>query len=37
MLKDNPLLREKILAMQQKIVNFNRQEWYNEFVNKLLK
>ena len=37
MLKDNPLLREKILAMQQKIVNFDRQEWYNEFVNKLLK
>lgn len=37
MLKRLPQLREKILALQQQIVNFDRQEWYNDFADKLLK
>lgn len=37
MLKQTPQLREKILALQQQIVNFDRQEWYNDFADKLLK
>lgn len=37
MLKDTPELRAKILALQQKIVSFDRQEWYNDFAEKLLK
>lgn len=37
MLKSTPQLREKILALQQQIVNFNRQEWYNDFAEKILK
>ena len=28
--------RNNILAFQQSIINFNRQEWYNDFVDKVL-
>lgn len=28
--------RNSILAFQQSIINFNRQEWYNDFVDKIL-
>lgn len=35
-LKNTPKLREKILEWQQKIISFDRQEWYNDFANKLL-
>ena len=37
MLKDSPILREKILTLQQQIVNFDRQEWYNEFAEKIVR
>lgn len=37
MLKKIPNLREKILALQKKIVDFNRQEWYADFAEKILR
>lgn len=37
MLKDTPKLRDKILEMQRQIVSFDRQLWYNDFAEKLLR
>lgn len=36
MLKDVPGLRQKILELQQKIISFDRTEWYNDFARKVL-
>lgn len=37
MLKESSELRAKILEWQQRITNFDKQAWYNEFAEKLLK
>jgi hypothetical protein len=35
-IKFDSSFRNKVLEFQQSVINFNRQEWYNDFVDKLL-